>query len=195
MLPPLAPSEMLSPWPVNAYLSRQGLLDQNPCSSAFIRGFLPFFDLEDRAKKLPSREQLAGRYLDGMEKAYDARLTQMDTEIDNVLTNSVANGDQHRIHEALGELFARGATCRRRSSRCGTTARTAGWRGGMRRNKLDAGATPPLHHPAARLISSGDDGRHSGPPRRPGTRGATCRPESDGWGMPPCCWKVTAATS
>ncbi len=59
--------------------------------------------------KLPNREQLAARYLDGMEKAYDAKLTQIETEIDNVLANSVANGDQHRIHEALGELFSRRA--------------------------------------------------------------------------------------
>lgn len=59
--------------------------------------------------KLPNRDQLAGRFLDGTEKEYDARLTQIETEIDNVLTNSVANGDQHRIHEALSELFARRA--------------------------------------------------------------------------------------
>ena len=59
--------------------------------------------------KLPSRDQLAARFLDGTEKEYDARLMQVDTEIDNILANSVSIGDQHRIHEALGELFARRA--------------------------------------------------------------------------------------
>lgn len=59
--------------------------------------------------KLPNRDQLAARFLDGTEKEYDARLTQVDTEIDNILANSVSIGDSHRIHEALGELFAKRA--------------------------------------------------------------------------------------
>lgn len=59
--------------------------------------------------KLPNRDQLAGRFLDGTEKEYETKLTQIETEIDNVLMNSVANGGQHRIHDALGELFAKRA--------------------------------------------------------------------------------------
>ncbi len=56
--------------------------------------------------KLPNRDQLAARFLDGTEKEYDTRLTQLDSEIDNILANSMSIGDQTRIHEALHKLFS-----------------------------------------------------------------------------------------
>lgn len=60
--------------------------------------------------KLPNREQLAARFLDATEKEYDAKLTQIDAEIDNLLTNSVAmGGDQQRVFESLSQLFNRRA--------------------------------------------------------------------------------------
>ena len=61
---------------------------------------------------LPSREQLAKRYLDGAKKSYDAKIGELTTDVDNLLTNSVAVDDQQKLHSALHDLFGKLADAR-----------------------------------------------------------------------------------
>ncbi len=56
---------------------------------------------------LPSREELAKRYLDGAKKSYEAKIEELTTDVDNLLTNSVAVDDQQKLHGALHELFGK----------------------------------------------------------------------------------------
>ncbi len=56
---------------------------------------------------LPSREELAKRYLDGAMKSYEAKIEELTTDVDNLLTNSVAVDDQQKLHHALHDLFGK----------------------------------------------------------------------------------------
>jgi len=56
---------------------------------------------------LPSREELAKRYLEGARKSYGAKIEELTTDVDNLLTNSVAVDDQQKLHQALHELFGK----------------------------------------------------------------------------------------
>lgn len=56
---------------------------------------------------LPTREQLATRFVEGAEKSYEAKIQELTTDVDNLLANSVAIDDQQKLHQALHELFAK----------------------------------------------------------------------------------------
>ena len=56
---------------------------------------------------LPNREELAKRYLDGAKKSFGARIEELTTDVDNLLSNSVAVDDQQKLHHALHELFGK----------------------------------------------------------------------------------------
>jgi len=56
---------------------------------------------------LPSREELATRFLDGAKKTYAAKIEELTTDVDNLLANSVAIDDQQKLHHALHELFGK----------------------------------------------------------------------------------------
>ena len=54
---------------------------------------------------LPTREQLAIRFLDGAERSFEAKVTELTADIDNLLANSVGIDDHQRIDNALRDLF------------------------------------------------------------------------------------------
>jgi hypothetical protein len=54
---------------------------------------------------LLTREDLAKRFLDGAEKHYDAKVTELTADIDNLLANSVGIDDHQRIDNALRDLI------------------------------------------------------------------------------------------
>lgn len=54
---------------------------------------------------LPTREQLAQRFLDGAEKHYDAKVSELLADVDNLLANSVGIDDHQRLDNALRDLF------------------------------------------------------------------------------------------
>ncbi len=56
---------------------------------------------------LPTREQLATRFLDGAKKTYAAKIEELTTDVDNLLSNSVAIDDQQKLHHALHDLFGK----------------------------------------------------------------------------------------
>ena len=55
----------------------------------------------------PSREDLAKRYLDGAKRSYEAKIEELTTDVDHLLTNSVAVDDQRKLHSALHDLFGK----------------------------------------------------------------------------------------
>lgn len=61
---------------------------------------------------LPNREELAKRYLDGAKNSHEAKIEELTTDVDNLLTNSVAVDDQQKLHSALHDLFAKMADAR-----------------------------------------------------------------------------------
>ena len=54
---------------------------------------------------LPTREELAAALLDGAEKHYDASVTALRADIDNLLAYSVGIDDHQRLDNALRDLF------------------------------------------------------------------------------------------
>ncbi len=56
---------------------------------------------------LLTREQIAGQFLDGAEKHFDAEITRLRGDVDNLLANSVGIDDHQRIDNALMDLFTK----------------------------------------------------------------------------------------
>jgi hypothetical protein len=54
---------------------------------------------------LPNREVLAKGLLDGAEQHFQAQVTRLTADIDNLLANSVGIDDHQRIDNALASLF------------------------------------------------------------------------------------------
>jgi hypothetical protein len=54
---------------------------------------------------LPNREELAKGFLDGAEHHFEAQVTRLTSDIDNLLANSVGIDDHQRIDNALVSLF------------------------------------------------------------------------------------------
>ena len=59
---------------------------------------------------LPTREEVAKGFLDGAEKSFDAKVTELYADIDNLLANSVGIDDHQRLDNALRDLFEKIAT-------------------------------------------------------------------------------------
>lgn len=54
---------------------------------------------------LPNREALAKQWLDGVERHFEAQVTRLTADVDNLLANSVGIDDHQRIDNALAGLF------------------------------------------------------------------------------------------
>ena len=54
---------------------------------------------------LPTRDELAKQFLDGAQKQFEANVTQLSADVDNLLANSVGIDDHQRIDNALRDLF------------------------------------------------------------------------------------------
>jgi hypothetical protein len=54
---------------------------------------------------LPDREELAKGLLDGAQQHFEAQVTRLTSDIDNLLANSVGIDDHQRIDNALVSLF------------------------------------------------------------------------------------------
>ncbi len=54
---------------------------------------------------LPTRENLAKGFLDGVEQHFHAQVLRLQSDIDNLLANSVGIDDHERIDNALAGLF------------------------------------------------------------------------------------------
>jgi hypothetical protein len=54
---------------------------------------------------LPGREELAKGFLDGAERHFEAQVTSLTSDIDNLLGNSVGIDDHARLDNALQQLF------------------------------------------------------------------------------------------
>jgi hypothetical protein len=54
---------------------------------------------------LPTREELAKRFLDGAEQHYQSRLIGLTADVDNLLANSVGIDDHQYIDKALHDLI------------------------------------------------------------------------------------------
>jgi hypothetical protein len=54
---------------------------------------------------LVTREELAKQFLMGAERHYEASVTMLRADIDNLISNSVGIDDHQRIDNALRDLF------------------------------------------------------------------------------------------
>ena len=54
---------------------------------------------------LLSRDDLARNFLDGAERQFEAQVTRLTADVDNLIANSVGIDDHGRIDNALHELF------------------------------------------------------------------------------------------
>ncbi len=54
---------------------------------------------------LPTRDDLAKSFLDGVATHFDAQVQRLQSDIDNLLANSVGIDDHERIDNALAGLF------------------------------------------------------------------------------------------
>ena len=54
---------------------------------------------------LPTRDDLAKGFLDGVEQHFQAQVLRIQSDIDNLLANSVGIDDHERIDNALAGLF------------------------------------------------------------------------------------------
>ena len=54
---------------------------------------------------LPTRDDLAKSFLDGVAMHFDAQVQRLQSDIDNLLANSVGIDDHERIDNALAGLF------------------------------------------------------------------------------------------
>jgi hypothetical protein len=54
---------------------------------------------------LLSRDDLARNFLDGAERQFEAQVTRLTADVDNLIANSVGIDDHARIDNALHELF------------------------------------------------------------------------------------------
>lgn len=64
-----------------------------------------FFNAKGFAMGLPTREELAARFLEGAEKSFDARVAALTADIDNLLAHSVGIDDHQRLDNSLCDLF------------------------------------------------------------------------------------------
>jgi hypothetical protein len=53
---------------------------------------------------LPTREQLASSFLDGAQRYYESRVTDLTSDIDNLLANTVGIDDHQFIDKAFRDI-------------------------------------------------------------------------------------------